>query len=413
MFLILLFPYLQSVLNFSNVKPLQGAITMSEDTIFTFKEWFSGHYQEKKEAFLNENFGYRNIFVRLNNQLAYWMFNKAKANGIVVGKKNYLYEKPYIESYFGKNFIGEDAWKNKLNKLKFIQDSLAKLNKTVILIFSPGKASFYSEYIPDSLKSEKKVSNYDYASLLANKMGINAIYFNSYFKNQKNKSLYALYPKLGIHWSHYGAMLAADSIIKYIETKRNISMPKLYWDTIETTDKPKYTDADIADGMNLLFDIKSNILAYPKNIKIKYDEGNQKPSLLVISDSYYWGICNFRFTECFSENKFWYYNKQVFPESFTNELKVEELKKIDVILIMSTESNLHSVGWDFIENVYNALTKGFTPKSREFWNEVKRIKQNILNNDEWKENIQKKAIERGLTLDSMMTLDAIWMIQNQ
>lgn len=42
-----------------------------------------------------------------------------------------------------------------------------------------------------------------------------------------------------------------------------------------------------------------------------------------------------------------------------------------------------------------------------------KYSNSVLNNDEWKENIQKKAIERGLTLDSMMTLDAIWMIQNQ
>jgi hypothetical protein len=85
-FIILFIPFLQSVLHFSDVKPLQGAVVLSEDTVFSFKDWFSGHFQEKKEKYINDNFGYRNIFVRLNNQLAFWMFNKAKAKNVRVGK---------------------------------------------------------------------------------------------------------------------------------------------------------------------------------------------------------------------------------------------------------------------------------------------------------------------------------------
>jgi hypothetical protein len=35
----------------------------------------------------------------MNNQLAFSLFNKAKANGAVVGKENYLYEENYIKAY--------------------------------------------------------------------------------------------------------------------------------------------------------------------------------------------------------------------------------------------------------------------------------------------------------------------------
>lgn len=417
-FIILFIPFLQSVLHFSDVKPLQGAVVLSEDTVFSFKDWFSGHFQEKKEKYINDNFGYRNIFVRLNNQLAFWMFNKANAKNVRVGKDNYLFEKPYIDSYFGVNLMTEEIWKTKLSKFKYIQDSLAKINKTLILVIAPSKAYFYPEYIPDSLKLEKKVTNYELSVKLMNDLKIKYIDFNKYSIENKNKSKYCLYPKLGVHWSNYSALLAADSIIKYIENDRSIIMPHLFWDKIETSEKPKYTDADLADGMNLLFDIKSNKLAYP-NLSIKKSEACQTPKLLVIGDSFYWGICNFRFTECFSENKFWYYNETVYPESFEKVLSVkdlrlkDEIKKFDVIIIVCSAFHIEGMGWDFIENTYNILAKGMVQNSSEYWNEVKKIKEKMTENNEWLNQIKQKALDNKIPLDSMMTLDAIWMIQNQ
>ena len=34
-----------------------------------------------------------------------------------------------------------------------------------------------------------------------------------------------MYPKYGTHWNHYGMSLGMDTILKYIEKKRNISLP--------------------------------------------------------------------------------------------------------------------------------------------------------------------------------------------
>jgi len=418
MFVILLLPYLQTVLHFTEVKPLQGAVVLSEDTVFTFKEWFSGHYQEKKEKYLNENFGFRNIFVRLNNQLAFWMFNKPKANGIVIGKENYLYEMSYIDGYTGRTFIGEKAWRERMEKIKYIQDALQQMGKNLILILAPGKASFYPEYIPPKLLKGKDTTNYECAIRLAKEMNVNCIDFNDYFNKKKGKTEYPLYPRLGVHWSYYGYTIASDSIIKYIEKKRNIRMPHLYWEEVEF-DYPREKDDDAAEAMNLLFEIPTEILAYPK-VLFESDSNKTKPNVLAVSDSYYWGPYSLSISNAFGLSHFWFYYREAYPESYTTKtdpttfnLK-DEIDKHDVFILMATEATLDKLGWNFIENVYDLLQISKNKQyDMSFWDKVIKVKDKMRSDQKWKDYLVQKAKEKNISLDSMMTIDAIWVIQNQ
>lgn len=366
MLLMLVLPYLQSELHLVELTPLHGALTTTEKSNFSFGKWFSGEYQEKQEHYLNETFGLRNLFIRINNQLAFSLFKKAKAMDIAVGKDNYLYDKLYIKSYYGADYIGTDSITNRMKRLQFIQDTLKKLNKDIILVFAPGKASYYPEYIPDNLKEKRTgITNFQKHLELANKYSLNYIDFRSYFLRNKYKSKYPLYPQYGIHWSTYGMCIAADSIIHYIEKKRKIDMPDLYWDKVDLED-PKEIDYDIADGLNLKWKLKSFKMAYPQ---LKFESGSNKikPSVLVVSDSFYWEMFNFGITNSFSENQFWYYNEQIYPQSYTspitpNQVNLkDELAKFDVIIIMATDLTISKLGWGFIENTYSVFK---TPKSK-------------------------------------------------
>jgi hypothetical protein len=414
----LLVPFLTTILHYVDVKPLQGAVIIHKDTTFSFKGWFDGGFQTNKEHYLNDNFGFRNIFVRFNNQLSYWIFHKAKAKGVVVGKENYLYESSYIDGYTGRTFIGEKAWQDRMSKIKFIQDALQRMDKTLILILAPGKASFFPEYIPNSLLKGKSTSNYDCASKLAKEMNINCIDFNDYFNTHKGKMKYALYPRLGVHWSYYGYTLATDSIIKYIEKKRNIQMPHLYWKEVEM-DFSRDQDDDAAKAMNLLFNLPTEKLAYPK-VLFESDKNKTKPNVLAVTDSYYWGPYSMGISKAFGLSHFWFYYREAYPESFTKEsdpttfnLK-DEIDKHDVFILMATEATLDKLGWHFIENVYD-LFRMYDNKNYDFafWNKVIKIKDKMRSDQKWSDYLMKKAQDKGIPLDSMMTLDAIWTINNE
>ena len=90
--LFLLLPFVQQVLKFHQEKPLRGYINPIEKPFFKMHDWWSGDYQVKYEEWHNANFGLRSDLVRVHNQIAFLLYNKAKANGVIIGKDNYLYE---------------------------------------------------------------------------------------------------------------------------------------------------------------------------------------------------------------------------------------------------------------------------------------------------------------------------------
>ena len=159
-FIVMLLPMIQNKFNLFELPPLKGDVEYPIETSINRHAWFSGKYQEIQETYLNSMFGLRSFCVRLNNQIAYSAFNKAKANGVIIGKENYLFEKNYIDAYIGNDFIGQDSIAKTINQLKFINDTLLKLKKNLIIVLAPGKASFYPEYIPDKYLPVLKNTNY-------------------------------------------------------------------------------------------------------------------------------------------------------------------------------------------------------------------------------------------------------------
>lgn len=359
--LLLIIPVIQKHTGIFREEGLKGAIVAADKPILSVKDWFDAGYQEKMEIYLNGSFGLRNFFVRFNNQIAFSLFRKARANGVIIGKQNYLYEENYIRAYYGLDFIGEDSILHRMQRLKSIQDTLEKLNKHIFIVFAPGKGSFYPEFFPDKYKIQKGKTNYEVHLKYANELGIHYIDFNKYFIDHKSSFPYPIYPKYGIHWSIYGACLVADSLIRYIEKIIGYQYADFTWN--ETKIRiAENADYDIADGMNLLCDLKHQEMAYPA-YSMTTDTSKVKPSLLVISDSFYWILYGIDIWKAFSKDHFWYYNNEIYPDSYAAPKKVsevnlsDEIEKHDIIILMASEATLPALGWGFIENATELLSK--------------------------------------------------------
>jgi hypothetical protein len=286
-----------------------------------------------------------------------------------------------------------------------------------VLVFAAGKGSFYPEYFPDNYKLRKGPTNYDYHIRFAKAYRLNYIDFNRYFVDHKYDSKYPLFARYGIHWSMYGMCIAGDSMIRYIEQLRNIKMNHFYWDSV-VIKKDCAIDYDIAEGMNLLFKLKRRDMAYPVS-KVEKDSGKTKPTVLVVGDSYYFGIFNAGISDAFSNKQFWFYNTNVYPESSTKLTKVDlslekdAIAKADVIIILATEANLPRFGWGFIEDAYKLFHGYKIPEQSEYQKKLNNIREQIKANQEWMHQIEKKAEDRKISIDSMITLDAIWAIDQE
>ena len=416
-FVILLLPVTQTFFNPIREKELNGFFILNDKPDlkrFTWHRWFDGSFQEHYSKGTEDHIGLRNSLFRLHNQYDFSLFGISHAQGFIKGKDNYLFEEDYILEYTGRYFIGKNTLEKKFKKLKNIQEELKVLGIDLIPVVEPGKASFYPEYIPDHYNpGHRTLSNHDYFLELFRKFDIRYFDLNRCFLDMKNTAPYALFTKYGMHWSLYGVAIATDTLIKFISTDHPGKIPFMKIGAVELSDSLRFTDNDIDNMLNLVFPLPKIIAAYPE-MEFENDPDKKKLSVLVIADSYYLNIVNGISDKIFGKEEYWYYNSKVYPHIIDNDNPVyidkTDLKKklsgFDLILLMSSEINMHCGYWNFIEEVYQA----FHAEYKE--SHISKIENLIRNQREWFRFMVAKARRQGVTLEEMIRTDAEYTFYN-
>lgn len=466
--ILLALPAFQHITKIVSVKPLDGDFVISPRPPITWKDWLSGDFQTRFDNYIEDHIGFRSFFVRLNNQTDFSIFRKANADGVVVGKDRMLFEYDYIQAYTGKDFIGKKTIRKKLNRVKFLQKYLKEnFDIDFVIIFEPSKARFYSELIPDHyLADGTGLSNYEYFTQEAKNLGIRFIDYNKYYNQLKGTKPYPLYPKWGIHWSEYGMSFVADSLVKYLENLRGIDLPEMKLDNLKVTSRLEDSDYDVGKTMNLLWRLPHPEVAYPQ---YSFAGGGNKtrPMVLTVADSYYWNIFNTRLPKnLFANEAFWYFNAKVYPDSYFGTKWVkdvdlrQEVEKQDIIMLSVTERFLYKFDWGFVDDVFKLYAPSFSGDliydfangikadanwfskiqkkaqkqgipledalndeatfraiTEDFetylsWYGLEHYKNIILDAPEWKESVNKKAAEKGISFDEMLTIDADYTFKN-
>ncbi len=415
--IMLFIPMMQQIFRVVKLDDLNGSFKKYEKPQLTYSAWVNGSFQEEGEQFINQNFGFRNFFVRLNNQIYFSLFKKAKANSVIIGTDNYLFEVKYIEAYLGKDFLGEKEIEKRVKKISEISKFLKSKGKDLVFVTAAGKGSYYPEFIPDHyyrrIKKEEGKTNLETYNKYLKKYGIHNIDFNQWFCNMKDTTEHLLFPKTGTHWSMYGSTLAADSLIKYIENLRDIKLNHIVLSDVEKSNVPRQIDNDIERGMNLLFPIKNTELSYPK---LSFtDSGTSDEKIMVVSDSYYMhmyfqGVCK----NAFNSGDFLYYYKQIYrgDELITNEeINLEyELENHDVFIIMSTEATRPSCDWGFTNEFYTRFVNNKLTEAEKKELEIQEYIEKIRATKKWYSNIKREAEMQNLPLDSVLRKHARYMI---
>ena len=421
--LLLVLPALQRHFNLFDEKPLKGFYSKSEKpalSSFTPKGWFNGTFQDTLATRINEHCGFRNSLIRISNQYDYSLFSLIHAQGFVSGKNGMLYEEDYIHEYTGDFFIGHQTIDKKLARLKNVMDSLRSYNIPLILVYEPGKASFYPEYISRRFHpGNRSKNNYDYYIRKSVALGLPFIDLNRYFRMMKDTSRYPLFPKYGMHWSLYAVPLAVDTLVKTIEktTSKTLprftshlpsALPSFHPSTLST---PLGTDNDIGELLNLVCQPKRSGEVYPV---IRFDTTSGRSlDALVIADSYYVNIVDTFGSKIFRKQDYWYYNNKLYPYQNNNppvyvdksELR-SKLLGYQVILLMVSEINLHCGFWNFADEAYLA----FHPEVKDSW--VYQTENMIRNEREWFRFMVNKARLEKRTLEEMIHGDARYVVNS-
>lgn len=411
-FLFLFFPILQNNLNFFKAKELNGVFNHASDIKFSFTDWLNQSFQKEKGFFLNENFGSRNLLVRVNNQIRFNLFKKAAIEEVLLGKNGYFFGNTYLRSFCGEDFVGIDTLINKCRLVKELQDRLEQRGQIFLPILAPNKVRVLNEFLPNDI-CKKNISNYEILISLFKKFNIKYIDFNAHFCQAYKKAKYPLYTKFGTHWSIYGHTLATDSIINYLNFNYKLNTRKMVWDDIVLSDSLRDPDNDLVDAMNLLFQQQPFEAAYPM---VSYPKNKtESPSLLVIGDSFNFGLEKTNFhNNVFNDYKFLYYFKQVFPNSddpmalYKLNL-MQEINNHKVILLVTAEFNIAEYGWGFLEKATGLLNGKIRPEDLEYDNVVYMMKSTILNDKSWITKIKEQAERENKNFDSLLNGTAVYL----
>lgn len=420
MFAMLLLP----MLNYKNIwlkeLHLHGSESQAERPTWSTKSYFDGQYQDSFANFVSAKLPLRSYAIKAHNQILFSAFKYTTAAQVIVGKENYLYETPYLNAVNGNSYIGDAEIIKRSLKLQKIQNALAKRNKKLLVLFAPGKASYFPEKIPNDFYKERVKNNHSELIKAYQKHQISYIDFLSYFNELKANSKFPLYGKYGIHWSQYGMSLAMDSALKKIAQEFNRKFASKEKIKTEQLNNYRFTDNDVELALNLYFDLPKEQMAY-RSFEWKENASSFKPNVLVVADSYWWLVHNnYISKKIFNDYHFLYYNKSIY--NFDQQLNIEITPQLiseyvnssDLIILMATEANDNWFPYGFDDVLLNELAKPIIKPVNNLKEEAIQLKMNEIKKDAtWYASIVAKAEQNKTTTIQQLRADAIWVLQGR
>jgi hypothetical protein len=113
----------------------------------------------------------------------------------------------------------------------------------------------------------------------------------------------------------------------------------------------------------------------------------------------------------FINRDFWYYDKDVYPETFTKPTNTGEVDLLDaigrqdVVILLQTNAAYGNPGYGFVER---ALSEMDTAQSR-----IRYFEEKIRSNPEWMKLIRRKAMEQKVDPEEMIRRDALFMVNEE
>lgn len=355
-------PWLSDVLGFKEPHPLHGESTIIEAPEFSFANLWRGEFQTSVDDFSRTNFLLRGMAIRTRNEIDYSLFCERHAKSIIAGSEGYLFEENYVLAALGLDAISEDTVSERVSRLSRL--SIAT-GVPFLVILAPGKGSYFREFLPkEYLEIMGQSENRMYEMWLDQLVlkGLHFLDLNSFFR------LYTeVFPKNGIHWSEWAQVdainMISDTLLDILPD--SLRPARLMIDSSYRSTIMEGTDDDIEQGLNLWRNIPDLEATY-YNTHWEDVPAFKRPRILVIADSYAWGLVNKGLLrEGYRDSEFWFYNQGVHgpnivqkgasPQTvhgFSTKAEFEQvISGFDAVVLLSTDANLPRFPFNFGNNV--------------------------------------------------------------
>lgn len=365
---LLFLPLLQGYFHFIFVKPLNGVTLATEQPEFSFSSYRSGDYARQKEAYLSENFGFREPIIRLYNQYLWTCYKKTYTKDVVAGKDGWLYYPQSVRDYYGKELLKwqpsvEEAKRHFDLEVKYLSwtRAILKENGVDFMVFlAPEKGFLYPEHLPDDNRDTTTFNACKYFNDRFEEIGFPCIEMTRWFKQIKDTIPYLLIPQTGGHWN-FSSVYAADSLFRFMGNLKGIELPKIHIGELHDSAPYVYeAETDLEQLLNLMCPIRQRqALAPEADVYVESGPTTVKPKVLFIGNSFFWRIAHYLpLDQIFSQFEFWYYNSKAYFGACLNQTcSVGELNLLEKLL------DFDYVVWFTTGNQMYKGTAGFAPKA--------------------------------------------------
>lgn len=401
-------PMAQQHYNLFKMKKLNGVTVETKQPVLSLKTFMSGEYQKQEDKYLAEHIGFRELFIRCYNQLTWSLFRKTQNKTLFINHDNWIFNDFTIKHHYGQSMYdfrsSNEAMLEKMQAdaimLCLLQNVLKEYGVSFFVCLAPGKDMVCSEHVPEveGFTRPRGIRAIEYYPHVFDSLGINYIDYQSYYMAIKDTVSYPLYLKSSSHWSNQAAVIAADTLFRYMEELSGLNIHNFSIGE-EYVDKSHYLDSDLEDLMNLLWPIETGMNRYNR-ISIDNDTTAVKPKWLAVGDSYYQGfLYNMSLDSYFDTYHYWYYNKIVHNDPLHNDVKdvdiLHELLSSDIVMVIYAPSNLFDVNRKFLTRALFELF--FDDKMVR--DKLDDVKQRIRNSEKWYASVKKSAENRGVEVE--------------
>lgn len=346
-------PTLQNLFHLFPSKKLDGVEYSADFPALNLASWFGGSFQSEFGSWYDKAYGLRDYFVRTENELNYALFHEISGYGVVLGKKNTMYENCYILDAVGLNRAPTEYVQDTAIKLKKLQDFLEAHGVDFLFIITPSKATIYPEYLPEHVADMmigEDQSNYHRMVRFLDQYGVNYLDGHAYLNSLKRNGRYPVFCRGGTHWNYYSAYFFTREIMARLESRLGKKLNRLDCEKIDLREKPVGTDDDLARLANL-WDKSSLIQKSPyPEVRKTTVAGAIQPNVLFVGGSFVWTILhwldNYQIINKNSEFYFYFSQKKILDMQ-------KEIFSRDAIILETNEAALSWIGCGFIEEVLN------------------------------------------------------------
>ena len=423
--LLLFASLLQKQFNIFKFEKLKGVVEEKPMPKLTLQNYADGTFQRDTEAHLKQNFGFREPMVRLYNQCLWDFFGQSAVVGeqFLMGKDCWLYEPWFVEDHYQTRYLAyysdtaamAKRMRNDAKRVFQLQQILKPYGTYLFVGQLPGKDLVYSEYLPANPKPElenmPKISPRYFFEDEFERWGIDHVNFEHWFMQLKRDTDLPLFPQTGTHWTKYASLMAADSLIRYMEKLGRINMANLVIGEPHY-EKAQSPDDDLESLMNLMRPLPKPKYPYAE-VCTDGDTTIDKPKLITIGDSFWWNIAlQLPMNEIFNAYPYWYYFSTIYYDGTHNNVSeidlVDEVLSADFIMLSYSSALQYYLGNGFLNRAILALC--YDPKEIEAGKA--RAKAVIESNEPWMDKVNNKASQLGLTVDAILNDEVNYLVDN-